>query len=1483
MKKTLKPLNFLVFAFLFISYYSAFSQNKSWEKKFEYSKAFIENKGQFPFMLNAKTKKDGILFAVDQGPVKIYFTKNGVNFNYIKSLKKSQKGIYKGITTKEEWAESDNKDGKRRPYKQDEVSFIWENSNPNVEIISEDPNSDYYSYSFKESKEDKNANFIRGYQKLIYKNLYPNIDVEYKFNESEGIKYALILHPGADASKIKMTYSDPIRLSENGDLHIPTIFGDIIDHAPQTFYSDNSSLPINSRFSISGNSVGFVLDSYDNSKSITIDPWVVSPNFSTSTAVWEVETDASGNVYVIGGETPMQLRKFDIAGNPLWTYITPWDTSNVWLGTLATDNLGNSYITSGVSPQIKKINPAGGVVWSSNGPNGSCEYWSITFNCDKTKLIVGGTYVPFIISFDFSSAIYDIDINNGSVLNFVTFDTVSIMGIGTFPIEVRSISSSKNAKYIFLTHKNVGAINQNIGACPNDQPVYELDNGHNLSYKCEDYLPETQNGGGLKALVANDQFFYTHSGNQIHKRSLSNGSLISSVSIPSGTSTTDIFGDIYVSNSGLAVDNCGNVYAGSTNQVIKFDANLNILSQAAVPFCVYDVSVNTNGEVIAVGAQNNNQSVNRNGKIQSLSMGACSQYSLVCCDANICHADTVCTSDPSFNLIATTPGGTWSGTGITNTSLGTFNPSVAGPGTFWVHYTLACGSDSTQITVNACATLFACQETNGNITVSNGTGPYTWEQYNPAVVTNITNAATCTACGGTWFFGTCLSGMIPITSCTTPAYWSVFATGSTITPSGVWPIRVTDASSNTITIANLASLPMCSSCPTLTVTASNIVNVICAGGTTGSFSATTSGGTGPYDYSLMLGATPIASFTNVAGSQSFTGLAAGTYTLNVLDNNGCPGTATITILPGITVTVTVNNPTICPGTSAVLTATGGTTYAWSDGSTTNPTTVIPGSTTSFTVTGTTSGCSGTAIATVTVSPSLNITVNDTTICNGASAILTANGGTTYAWSNGSTTNPTTVSPGSTTSYTVTGTSSGCTGTAISTVTVSPGLIVTVNNPTICTGSSAILTANGGTTYTWSNGSTTNPTTVSPGSTTSYTVTGTSSGCSGTAVSIVTVSPSLNITVNSPTICPGTSAILTANGGTTYAWSDGSTTNPTTVNPGSTTSYTVTGTSSGCTGTAIATVTVSTTLNITVNSPSICNGGSAILTANGATNYNWSNGSTTNPTTVSPGSTTTYTVTGTSSGCSGTSTAVVTVNSVPVALINGNTTICSGSPTVLTASGGTTYLWSNAATTAIITVSPTIGTTYIVTVSNGGCSSTASISINAMPIPIATVTPNFVTIHAGDVVVLTATGGGNYSWSPTDDLSCSTCPNPTASPTVNTLYCVTVSDSLNCVDTACASIHLEILCGEVFVPSAFSPNNDNSNDLFFVYGNCIATLNFAIFDRWGEKVFETTDIANGWDGKYKGQLMNSQVFVYYFNATLLNGDKIEKQGNITLFR
>jgi gliding motility-associated-like protein len=584
--------------------------------------------------------------------------------------------------------------------------------------------------------------------------------------------------------------------------------------------------------------------------------------------------------------------------------------------------------------------------------------------------------------------------------------------------------------------------------------------------------------------------------------------------------------------------------------------------------------------------------------------------------------------------------------------------------------------------------------------------------------------------------------------------------------------------------------------PSPTVTVPGPISV-CAGATVPAtaFTSTPVGATYTWTNSntaIGLAASGTGNVPSFAGTNTTGADITSTITVTpTVAGNPCPGipsTYTITIKPNPV--LSVNSATICPGQIATLTASGATSYNWSTGAVTNPISVSPTATTSYTVTGTTNGCTGTAISTVTIGGSVPISVTSATICAGQSATMTASGGTSYTWSTGGAGTALTISPASTTSYTVTGTAGGCTGTAIATVTVNPLPVVTADSPVICAGQTATITASGASTYTWSTGAASggaNTATASPGATTTYTVTGTSLGCSSTATSTVTVNPIPTVTVNSPTICPGTSASLTAGGASSYTWSAGATStgaNTATASPAATTTYTVTGTSLGCSSTAVSTVTVAPGMVIMVNSPTICAGQTAVLTATGGSTYTWSDGSTTNPMSVSPATTTSYTVTGTTGGCSGSAVATVTVNPIPVVTTT-SATICDGSTASISASGASSYTWSAGATSTGVNTadaSPSTTTTYTVTGTSLGCSSTATSTVTVNPIPVVTV--NSPSICPGSTATLTASGATSYTWSAG---ATSTGANTaTASPAATTTYTVT-GTSLGCSSTAVSTV------------------------------------------------------------------------------------------------
>ena len=158
---------------------------------------------------------------------------------------------------------------------------------------------------------------------------------------------------------------------------------------------------------------------------------------------------------------------------------------------------------------------------------------------------------------------------------------------------------------------------------------------------------------------------------------------------------------------------------------------------------------------------------------------------------------------------------------------------------------------------------------------------------------------------------------------------------------------------------------------------------------------------------------------------------------------------------------------------------------------------------------------------------------------------------------------------------------------------------------------------------------------------------------------------------------------------------------------------------------------------------------------------------------------------------------------------------------------------------------------------------------------------------GTYLHVTPNTGFTYLWSPSGLVDNPTSSDPFANPKETTTYTVQLTETATgCIYTITYTLYLfEINCDEpdIFLPNAFTPNNDNENDILFVRGNYIDKMNLKIYDRWGELVFETDKQSVGWDGTFKGRLVEPAVYVYYLTLTCLDEQEFFKKGNITVIR
>ncbi|MXV53239.1 DUF11 domain-containing protein [Pedobacter sp. HMF7647] len=734
---------------------------------------------------------------------------------------------------------------------------------------------------------------------------------------------------------------------------------------------------------------------------------------------------------------------------------------------------------------------------------------------------------------------------------------------------------------------------------------------------------------------------------------------------------------------------------------------------------------------------------------------------------------------------------------------GSATVSVTG-GTAQYTYLWLPGSITTATASNLAAGIYVCRVTDANGCIAEIATIITQPSALTASTTSTNANCNGTATGGA---GVHVSGGVtPYTYS-----WSNGATTDSIANlnAGTYTCTITDANNCTTTATVTITQPT-----TLAVTTSQR-NVDCNGNSTGGARVTVSGGTNPYTYS----------WSNGSALDSAVNLAAGTYTCNITDANGCIATTTVTITePAVlSASITAQANVNCNGAqtgSATVSPVGGTspyTYQWSVGGITAATaTGLGAGTYTCTVTDL-NGCTTTATVVITQPDILVATIGLQTnvSCNGVndgSVTVQASGGTapyTYLWSNGATTaQANNIAAGN---YTCTITdASGCTTTINATITEPAVLAFTSAQVNVsCNGSStgsAKVTVSGGSspyTYLWSNGSTTDSIVNVTAGTYTCVITD-AHGCIATASITITEPTVLSFTTNQTNVtCNGAStgaASVTVSGGTSpysYLWSNGATTAA--IDDVKAGAYTCTITdANGCTTTASITITEAAALAAVTKQTNVdCHGnstGGASVTVSGGTapyTYSWSSGATADTISNLPAGSYSVTITD-ANGCKTSATVTITEPAVLSASVtsqaNSGCDDNSGSATV-TVVGGTSpykYLWSVGGVTDSTITGLSAGS-YTCTVTDAqGCTTTATAVITKPEALTALISlqTNVACNGGNDGVVAVQPSGGtppySYLWS-----------NGETSGRINNLtagtYNCTITDSRGCSTIVTATI------------------------------------------------------------------------------------------------
>lgn len=619
-------------------------------------------------------------------------------------------------------------------------------------------------------------------------------------------------------------------------------------------------------------------------------------------------------------------------------------------------------------------------------------------------------------------------------------------------------------------------------------------------------------------------------------------------------------------------------------------------------------------------------------------------------------------------------------------------------------------------------------------------------------------------------------------------------------------------------------------------------------------------------------------WSNGTLSNQNTVTVAGDYTAFAYQN-GCNAATTVRVTQ---CQQQICNPTItgnkefCQGDSIILDAgTGFTSYLWNTGAITQ--TIVVKTTEKFIVNVTGQSCTGKDSVQVISNPLPTPTISgNTSFCIGGSTILTVNGQyDSVRWSTNETTNSISVSQVG--NYSVTVFNKRCSGSA--NVDVTEGILnVSISGDNVlCGGTTGTLTAIGTfDSVRWSTNATTTSINITQSGTYSVTAYSNSNGCSGTAsFEVARISIDYFLDKKLDSICTGDTAKFILSAGDlgsspvdTFTFTQ----------PGR---YLVSYQTPSC-GLFTDSVVV---LGKSISKPaitgnlSICQQQSTTLDA-GANydSYAWQpNGESTQTITASqPG---TYTVIVKKGNCSATNAVTV----VQAASLNpfslGNDTVFCGSFSKVLSTGNQSTIWSTGVTAAQISVSQP--GQVIATQSNNCNTVSDTIVISQNPIPSVFI-GNDTAFCEGELLLSAPSEMNSYVWN-----------NGATSQTITVsqegTYSVKITDANNCSNSDSITISSNCL-NDIWIPNAFSPNNDGVNDVFMVRGNPQNTTieKMLVYNRWGNKVFEANNIlpndkTTGWNGTYKGADVPFEVYGYYVIARFKNGDKQILKGNVTLVK
>lgn len=549
---------------------SVFSST-DWFSKLDH-KYFVENNGQV-------SEEKVVHFSANLNGVKVDFYEGGFSFTSFK-LKEDQKEY----DTKEEEIE-------HREFEKQGFDIVFENSNVNAKYIGEEKLIHYSTFSIPKKTETIVAS---NYSKLLYNNVWNNIDVEFFLPEEGGLKYNFILHPGANPDDIRLEYPNSIpSIQKDGSLIIScdgVVFNDKFPVAYEM--GDKKEVLVESR--LNENVLTFKIDNYDLEKTLVIDPWITTPLAELDNKGFRVDYDYSGNVFVLGGldqtfatgYSGTIVNKYSSDGSLIWTW-TETETMNSVCGDLSCNrSTGELYWVRGMSigsNSVVLISPEGVVTnqWGHNmDASAPAEFWRCMYDQCNNELVIGSGGMSWngvapnqcvrfsnnlillekanplgLPDLDWKDVcLMDVD-NEDNSLFLMTATGVGVMGLSEnrlFKVPLSDFSTPDFNLVSNYTFDEVGSVQ-----------YHNFANGHN-------------------GMAVNSEFLYLYDGNTLTQCDKLTGNINNSV----------LLGIMPFSHGGIDTDICGNIYVGTLNEVKVYNSSLVEITSYSLPGACFDIRIN---------------------------------------------------------------------------------------------------------------------------------------------------------------------------------------------------------------------------------------------------------------------------------------------------------------------------------------------------------------------------------------------------------------------------------------------------------------------------------------------------------------------------------------------------------------------------------------------------------------------------------------------------------------------------------------------------------------------------------------------------------------------------------------------------------------------------------------------------------------------------------------------------------------------------